>query len=68
LAAAVERELDKSAEIAVVIVRNEIENQRMTTPKTNAALLIVLAPIIIYLTHRDDALSIRTDVAGFQAN
>jgi hypothetical protein len=45
--ATVAGELGNSAQIAVPIVRNEIENQRMTTPKTNAALLIVLAPIII---------------------
>jgi hypothetical protein len=47
VAPAVEGELDNSAEIAVVIVRNEIKSQPMATPNTKAALLIILAPRII---------------------
>jgi hypothetical protein len=45
--AAAEGESDNSAQIAVVIVSDEIASQRMATPNTIAALLMILAPRII---------------------
>jgi hypothetical protein len=42
-AAAIECASDKSAEIAVVIARSEIDSQLIATPTTKAALLMIHA-------------------------